>query len=42
MPRRYTRTGGVYRLDITDVAGGELGRPDFQYLLVGSDADLAP
>ena len=27
---------------ITDIAGGELGRPDFQRLLVNPNVDLAP
>ena len=36
MPRRFALTGGTYRLDIADIAGGELRRPDFQLLRVNS------
>ena len=42
IPRRFARTVGAHRLDIAYVAGGELGRADFQRLLVNSDVDLAP
>lgn len=42
MPRRFARTGGAYRLDVTNIAGGELGGADLQCLLINSDVDLAP
>ena len=30
IPRRFARTGGAYRLDIADPAGGHFDRPDLQ------------
>ncbi len=30
IPRRFARTGGAHRLDIADIAGGDLERPDLQ------------
>ena len=41
-PRGLSRTSGVRPLDVTDVAAGELRRPDPQCLLVDPDVDLAP
>ena len=42
MPHRFTRTGGVHRLDVAYVAAGDLDRSNFQHLLVDPEVDLAP
>ena len=42
IPRRFARTGGAYRLDITDPAAGHFDRPDFQRVRIDPVVNLAP
>ena len=44
MPGRFTRTGGVHRLDVAYVAyvaAGDLDRSNFQHFLVDPEVDLS-
>lgn len=42
MPRRFTRTGGVYRLDLAHIAVGDLESPNLQCFFVYPEMYLAP